>query len=152
MVFFRPPSNPRPRSGSSTTTGTRSLSCLGAQESLFAILGPASAVGRTSLARPEFVWHLPPSEDTLPVIFRLLAPNEAGVPTLIHTVELEYKPGYNTYQLPVNAPSLTASKEYRMAGGNRVRSASAFSSHCSRAFTGAGCCLTSAFSKAGYGR
>lgn len=129
---FRPPRNPRP-AGSRTTTGRRSGGCLGDQESLFAMLGPNSVMGQTSLGHPEFVWYLPPVESpveppveppiesssepvstgALPVTFRLLALNEANIPAPIHTAQLAYTPGYMTYQLPDSVPALVGGQEYR---------------------------------------
>ncbi len=111
--LYRPPSNPSPRSGSRTTTGTRQGTCLGNQDTPFAALGPDAVVGRTSKSHPSFTWYLPPTENDVPVIFRLLAPNEAGTPTRVHSVELAYTPGYVTYQLPSEVPGLVSGQEYR---------------------------------------
>ncbi len=112
-TYFRPPNNPRPRSGSRTTTGTRQGGCLGNTETAFTILGPEATVGRTLSSHPEFVWYLPESDVTFPVAFRLLAPNEAGIPTPIHMAELSYTAGFTTYQLPPDVHALVANKEYR---------------------------------------
>ena len=112
-TYFRPPDNPRPRSGSRTTTGTRQGGCLGNTETAFTILGPEATVGKTLSSHPEFVWYLPESDVTFPVVFRLLAPNEAGIPTPVHTAELSYTAGFTSYQLPSEVPALVADKEYR---------------------------------------
>ena len=112
-TLYRPPSNPRPRSGSRTTTGTRQGTCLGNQDTPFAALGPDAIVGRTSKSHPSFTWYLPPTANDVPVVFRLLAPNEAGMPARVHSVELAYTPGYVTYQLPAEVPGLVSGQEYR---------------------------------------
>ncbi|NEO99376.1 MAG: DUF928 domain-containing protein [Symploca sp. SIO2E9] len=112
-TFFRPPSNPKPRSGPRTTTGTRQGGCLGNTETAFTIFGPDAVIGRTVSTHPEFVWHLPASETTFPVIFRLLAPNESGIPEPIHVTELSYTSGFIKYQLPANVQALAPGIEYR---------------------------------------
>lgn len=112
-TYFRPPSNPKPRSDSQTTTGTRQGGCLGNTETAFTIFGPDAVVGRTVSTHPEFVWHLPASETTFPVIFRLLAPNESGIPEPIHVADIPYTPGFIKYQLPANVPALAPGIEYR---------------------------------------
>lgn len=110
---FRPPSNPRRRSGYRTTTGTRQGSCVGDAETAFTILGPSETVGLTSSTRPSFAWYLPDSETTYPVQFRLLAPNEKGIPAPIYTADLSYAGGFNTYQLPAEVAALSPGTEYR---------------------------------------
>lgn len=110
---FRPPSNPRRRSGYRTTTGTRQGSCVDDAETAFTMLGPSETVGLTASTRPEFIWYLPPSEKTYPVQFRLLAPNAQGIPAPIHTAELNYTSGFTTYQLPAEAAALSHNQEYR---------------------------------------
>ena len=110
--YFRPPRNPR-SSGPRTTTGTRSGSCVGDPTTAFTTFGPDSVVGYTAAARPEFVWYLPPSEQSFPVTFRLLAPNEIGIPEPIHTAQLAYMSGFSTYQLPPEVPTLRENQEYR---------------------------------------
>lgn len=112
-TYFNPPKNSRPRSGSRTTTGTRQFTCLGTQESAFAMLGPYAVVGQTVSSRPEFTWHLPAVEGNFPVTFKLLAPNEDGVPALAYTTAVPYTPGITSFQLPDEAPALVAGKEYR---------------------------------------
>lgn len=112
-TYFRRPSNSRSRSRSRTTTGTRQGSCLGDTETAFTIFGPNTDIGQTVSSYPEFVWYLPESETPFPVTFRLLAPNEAGIPTPVHTAELPYTPGFVKYQLPTGSPALVAGKEYR---------------------------------------
>ena len=77
------------------------------------LLGPDSEIGQTSSAHPAFVWYLPESDTRYPVNFRLLAPNEAGIPTPIHTAQLDYTAGFVKYQLPTSLPALTPGKEYR---------------------------------------
>jgi hypothetical protein len=111
--FFQPPRNRRSRSNSRTTTGTRQGSCLSDTETAFTIFGPDAMMGQTVSTHPEFVWHLPASEIDFPVIFRLLAPDEDGIPTLVHTEVLTYTPGFMKYQLPPTVPALSAGKEYR---------------------------------------
>jgi Domain of Unknown Function (DUF928) len=111
--FFQPPRNRRSRSNSRTTTGTRQGSCLSDTETAFTIFGPDAMMGQTVSTHPEFVWHLPESEIDFPVIFRLLAPDEAGIPTLVHTEVLTYTAGFMKYQLPPTVPALSAGKEYR---------------------------------------
>ncbi|MEO0771127.1 MAG: DUF928 domain-containing protein [Cyanobacteria bacterium J06649_4] len=113
-LSFRPPRNPRVRSrDQTTTTGTRADLCLTNPETSFAMLGPNAVVGRTASARPKFVWYLPPTEENFPVEFRLLAPNDAGIPVPIHTASFAYAPGYNVYQLPDDTPALVSGPEYR---------------------------------------
>ena len=109
--LFRPPSNPRP-SGTRTTIGTRTGGCLG-NPSQFATFGPDSAIGQTTLARPTFTWYLPSANSEVQVVFRLLAPNEEGIPSTVHRIELPYVAGYNTYNLPLEVPGLTSGPEYR---------------------------------------
>ena len=77
------------------------------------LLGPDSDIGQTSAEHPTFVWYLPESSTRYPVNFRLLAPNEAGIPTPIHTAQLDYTAGFVKYQLPTSLPALTVGKEYR---------------------------------------
>ncbi len=110
---FKPPSNPRRRSGYRTTTGTRQGSCVGDSETAFTVLGPSETLGQTTSARPEFVWYLPPSETVYPVQFRLLAPNAQGIPAPIHTAELNYTGGFMRYQLPAEVAALSPNTEYR---------------------------------------
>ncbi|NJM99604.1 MAG: DUF928 domain-containing protein [Phormidesmis sp. RL_2_1] len=110
---FRPPNNPRRRSGYRTTTGTRQGSCVGDSETAFTILGPSETMGLTASTRPSFAWYLPPSETAYPVQFRLLAPNERGIPAPIYTTDLDYADGFNTYQLPAEAAALSPGIEYR---------------------------------------
>ncbi len=110
---FRPPSNPRRSSGYRTTTGTRQGSCVGDAKTAFTILGPSETVGLTSSTRPSFAWYLPDSETTYPVQFRLLAPNEKGIPAPIYTADLSYAGGFNTYQLPAEVAALSPGTEYR---------------------------------------
>lgn len=112
-TYFRRPDNSRSRSRSRTTTGTRQGGCLSDTETAFTVFGPNTDIGQTVSTHPEFVWYLPASEATFPVTFRLLAPNEAGIPALLHTAELPYTPGFMKYQLPANSPALVAGKEYR---------------------------------------
>ena len=114
--YFTPPTDSSPRSGSRTTTGTRNGSCLSETETAFTILGPEdteSVAGQTISAHPEFVWYLPESDLPFPVIFRLLAPDESGVPVPVHVAELSYAPGFVKYALPTDLPALTPGKEYR---------------------------------------
>lgn len=110
---FRRPRNSRSRSRSRTTTATRQDSCLSSADTAFMILGPDSDIGQTSASHPAFVWYLPQSATGYPVTFRLLAPNEAGIPTPIHTAQIDYAAGFVKYQLPTSLPALTAGKEYR---------------------------------------
>ena len=109
---FRPPSNPRPTRGYRTTTGTRQGSCVGNSETEFTTLGPSQTVGLSASALPKFVWYLPASETLYPVKFRLLAPDERGIPTPIHEKDLEYSAGYVSYQLPADV-RLSPGVEYR---------------------------------------
>lgn len=110
---FRPPSNPRRTRGYRTTTGTRQGSCVGDTETAFTILGPSETVGLSASTRPSFAWYLPPSETIYPVQFRLLAPNEKGIPAPIYEADLDYVGGFNTYQLPAEATALSPSTDYR---------------------------------------
>ena len=80
---FQPPSNPRPLRGYRTTTGTRQGSCIGDSDTAFVTLGPSQTMGLSASTSPSFVWHLPPSETSYSVQFRLLAPNEKDIPTPI---------------------------------------------------------------------
>ena len=111
-TFFQPPSNPRPRTGRQTTVGTRQGSCLNNSDAAPTVLGSSTAIGYTTSARPTLTWYLPPSQDKFPVQIRLLAPNEAGTLVAIHTADLEYIPGYNTYTIPDSAPALVRGVEY----------------------------------------
>lgn len=112
-TFFQPPSNPRPRSGSQTSMGTRQGSCLADADTSLAALGPSSVVGRTTSSRPSFTWYLPPVQTSPIVQFRLLAPDESGIPVAIHTAHLDYASGYSTYQIPDDVPALVDGVEYR---------------------------------------
>lgn len=111
-TFFRPPSNPRPSSETTITKGTRSGRCLGRERSLD-LLGPDQKTGQTTKARPEFAWHLPSVEGSFPVIFRLFEVREDGSINRIYMDELPYMAGYNSYQLPLEAPALTTDREYQ---------------------------------------
>ena len=110
---FRPPSNPRRRGGYRTTTGTRQGSCVGDTDTAFTILGPSETIGLTTSTRPSFAWYLPTSATAYPVQFRLLAPNEKGIPAPIYTADLDYTGGFNTYQLPAEAAALSSGIDYR---------------------------------------
>jgi hypothetical protein len=112
---FRPPRNPRRRSGYRTTTGTRLPYCIGENDaqSAFVTLGPSETVDLTTSARPEFTWYLPHSNVSYPVQFRLLAPNAAGIPSSIYEVALNYSKGFSTYQLPAEVAPLSPDTEYR---------------------------------------
>lgn len=110
---FRPPSNPRRRRGYHTTTGTRQGSCVGDTQTAFTLLGPSETIGLTASTRPSFAWYLPEAETTYPVQFRLLAPNEKGIPAPIHTADLDYAGGFNAYQLPAEVAALSTGIDYR---------------------------------------
>lgn len=110
---FRPPGNARRVGGYRTTTGTRQASCVGDTETPFTILGPSETIGITASTRPSFAWYLPPSETAYPVQFRLLAPNDKGIPAPIYTADLDYIGGFNTYQLPAEAAALSPGTDYR---------------------------------------
>jgi len=112
-TYFRRPRNSRSRSRSRTTTATRQGSCLSESDTTFAILGPDVEVGQTSATHPSFVWYLPEAEEPYPLTFRLLEPNEKGIPTAIHTAELDYSAGFMKYQLPDSLSALSPGKEYR---------------------------------------
>ena len=111
--FFTPPRNPRSRSRSRTTTGTRQGSCLSDTVTAFTLFGPDATLGQTASTHPEFVWYLPAAETDFPVTFRLLSPDENGVPTLLYSTVLSYKSGFTKYQLPVSEPALSPGTEYR---------------------------------------
>ncbi|NEQ54034.1 MAG: DUF928 domain-containing protein [Leptolyngbya sp. SIO3F4] len=116
-TYFRPPSNPKPRSGPRTSTGTRDSGCLGATETAFTLLGPDAeddVIGRTTSSHPTFVWHLPETDNgTLPVIFRVLAPDTDNIPIPIYQTTLGYTAGTMSHQLPVTETALAAGTEYR---------------------------------------
>ncbi len=109
---FQPPSNPRPARGYRTTTGTRQGSCVDSSETAFTTFGPSQTVGLSASTLPKFVWYLPASETPYPVKFRLLAPNEKGIPAPIHEKDLEYSDGFVSYQLPAEV-RLSPGVEYR---------------------------------------
>lgn len=112
-TYFRRPRNSKSRSRSRTTTGTRQGSCLGTADTPFTVLGPDADIGQTKASHPTFVWYLPASETAYPVRFRLLAPNEDGIPAPVHTAELAYTTGFVSYELPTTLPALESGKEYR---------------------------------------
>lgn len=115
-TYFRPPSDPSPKSGPRTTTGTRSGGCLGVTTTAFSIFGPETTdnvLGHTVSGRPTFTWHLPDTDRNFPVIFRLLAPDAEGIPATIYEANLDYTPGVVTHQLPVPVPALSKGIEYR---------------------------------------
>jgi hypothetical protein len=109
---FIPPRNARRRSGYRTTTGTRPIPCVGNSQSAFVALGPSETVGLTVSDRPQFTWHLPPSNILYPVQFTLLAANEAGDLDTIHTADLTYSEGIVTYSLPAEVAALSSETEY----------------------------------------
>ena len=109
---FQPPSNPRPARGYRTTTGTRQGSCVDSSETAFTTFGPSQTVGLSASTLPKFVWYLPASETPYPVKFRLLAPNDRGIPAPIHEKDLEYSAGFVSYQLPADV-RLSPGVEYR---------------------------------------
>ncbi|WP_215610653.1 DUF928 domain-containing protein [Leptothoe spongobia] len=114
--YFRPPSNPRPRSGPRTSTGTRRGGCLGATETAFTLLGPDAGddvSGLTTSSHPTFAWHLPEADATFPIIFRLLAPDIDNIPVPIYQATLDYESGMMSYQLPETVAALTTDTEYR---------------------------------------
>lgn len=110
---FRPPRNPKRRRGYTTTTGIRQGSCMGETETAFTVLGPSETLGQAASSRPEFVWHLPPSDIDYRVQFRLLADNAAGLPEHVHTADLTYAGGFMTYQIPANVEALSPNTDYR---------------------------------------
>jgi hypothetical protein len=115
-TFFRPPRDSRRLSGPVTPGGSRYGGCLGITETAFTAFGPKDTefiVGQTVSSHPEFVWHLPESAGTFPVIFRLLEPNEADRPIPIFETTLDYTPGFVKYQLPQTEPALSPGINYR---------------------------------------
>lgn len=114
-TYFRPPDS-KPLSGPTTPTGTRRGGCLGITETAFTLFGPSSAdgiLGHTTSERPAFVWHLPETERTFPIIFRLLAPDADNIPDVIYETALDYTPGFMAHQLPTTEPVLSPDTEYR---------------------------------------
>ncbi|MBE9067982.1 DUF928 domain-containing protein [Leptolyngbya cf. ectocarpi LEGE 11479] len=114
-TYFRPP-DAKPLSGPTTPTGTRRGGCLGITETAFTVFGPSSAegiLGHTTSEYPSFVWHLPETDRTFPIIFRLLAPAADNIPDVIYETELDYTPGFMTHQLPTTEPALSPDVEYR---------------------------------------
>lgn len=116
-THFRPPKDASPLTGPNIGNGgSRNGSCLGSTQTAFAAFGPntpGEVLGRTVSPHPTFVWYLPDSETTAPVIFRLLAPNENDVPIAFFTETLDYTPGFVTYQLPDTMPPLSPGISYR---------------------------------------
>lgn len=115
-TYFRPPSDSKPLSGPTTPTGTRRGGCLGLTETAFTVFGPSSAegiLGQTTSEYPSFVWHLPETDRTFPIVFRLLAPAADNIPDVIYETELDYTPGFMTHQLPETEPALSPDVEYR---------------------------------------
>ncbi|MEM7062605.1 MAG: DUF928 domain-containing protein [Cyanobacteria bacterium P01_B01_bin.77] len=115
-TYFRPPDDSEPLSGPTTPTGTRRGGCLGITATAFTLFGPSSAdgiLGHTTSERPSFVWHLPETDRTFPIIFRLLAPDADNIPDVIYEAELDYTPGFMTHQLPTTEPTLSPDTEYR---------------------------------------
>ncbi|MEM7794168.1 MAG: DUF928 domain-containing protein [Cyanobacteria bacterium P01_C01_bin.118] len=115
-TYFRPPSNPRLGSGYRTSTGTRYGACLGGTETAFTLFGPDDSeliAGLTTSSHPTFAWHLPETEATVPVIFRLLAPDEDNIPVPVYQTKLDYDAGLMSHQLPDTVEALTTDTEYR---------------------------------------
>ncbi|MEM9482450.1 MAG: DUF928 domain-containing protein [Cyanobacteria bacterium P01_F01_bin.116] len=115
-TYFRPPSNPRLGSGYRTSTGTRYGACLGVTETAFTLFGPDDSeliAGLTTSSHPTFAWHLPETEATVPVIFRLLAPDEDNIPVPVYQTKLDYDAGLMIHQLPDTLQALTMDTEYR---------------------------------------
>lgn len=115
-TYFRPPSNPRLGSGYRTSTGTRYGACLGVTETAFTLLGPDAdeqIAGLTTSRHPTFAWHLPETEATVPVIFRLLAPDEDNIPVPVYQTTLDYEAGMVSHQVPDTVEALTTDTEYR---------------------------------------
>lgn len=113
MAGFTPPPNRKPVTGHRTTTGTRQGSCVDNTQTAFTLLGPDSSIGQTASDHPKFVWHLPESDEDYAVQFRLLAPNEQGIPSLVHTDTLSYEAGFNKYSLPDSVAALSPNVSYR---------------------------------------
>lgn len=115
-TYFRPPSNPSLGSGYRTSTGTRYGACLGVTETAFTLFGPDDGeliAGLTTSSHPTFAWHLPETEATVPVIFRLLAPDEDNIPVPVYQTTLDYEAGLTSYKLPDTVEALTTDTEYR---------------------------------------
>ena len=115
-TYFRPPEDATMSSGSRTSTGVRRGGCLGPTETAFTIFGPDASekiLGRTTSGHPNFVWHLPETAAEFPVIFRLLAPNEADIPVAVYETTLAYRAGFVVYQLPSTLRPLSPNTEYR---------------------------------------
>lgn len=109
--YFQPQDDGEEYRGARTTTGTRSGSCA-ADESVFSGLGPRSIVGLTTSNRPEFVWYITDAIAESPMLFRLLAMDENGQPSLVDSAELSVQTGFIRYQLPDNVPPLEVGKDY----------------------------------------
>ena len=115
-THFQPPKDATASSRARTTTGTRRGGCLGPTETAFTIFGPDASekvLGRTTSGYPTFVWHLPETTTDFPVIFRLLAPNEANIPVAIYETTLTYSSGFVVHQLPSTLSPLSPQTEYR---------------------------------------
>ena len=110
-LYFQPPDDGRSFQGARTTTGTRGSSCP-AGGALFSGLGPRSIMGLTTSNRPEFVWYLPDVLAGAPLLFRLLAMDGNGQPSLVDSVELSAQAGFMRYQLPESVPSLEVGQDY----------------------------------------
>ncbi|MEO1591084.1 MAG: DUF928 domain-containing protein [Cyanobacteria bacterium J06632_22] len=100
--------------GPTTSTGTRSGSCLNDPSAVTAFtgLGPQFEVGLTRATRPEFVWHLPASSQSFPIEFRLLTLDDANRVILVHSEQLAYAAGFMTYQMPERLPALEPGRRY----------------------------------------
>lgn len=114
--LFIPPKDSRPASGPRTSTGTRRGGCLGPTATAFTAFGPPTTetiLGQTVAQHPTFVWHLPETDATLPIVFRLLAPDEDNIPVPIYETTLDYTSGFSTHQLPTTMAALSTGVEYR---------------------------------------
>jgi hypothetical protein len=111
--YFIPPDDTRPLPDTGTGSVGRGGSCNPAVETTaFAVLGPESISGLTTLAKPKFGWYISPSAEGALVVFDLLQVEENGRETPIYSKEFTAQPGFMSHQLPSDAPALEEGKNY----------------------------------------
>lgn len=94
------------------TSGRRGGSCIAEGATEFTALGPRSATGLTTQARPKFSWYVSPSETDLPLLFRLIEIQPDGREKQVYWHQSTAQTGFMSHQLPSDAPALDMGKEY----------------------------------------